>query len=247
MNITHGLRRALQVNPDGLATVFGSWRRSWREIGERVARLASGFHALGVKPGDRVAILSLNSDRYLEVYLATGWAGAVVVPLNIRWSPLENEDAMRDCRANVLLVDKAFAPIGAALTKVIDGLTLIYADDGGAPEGMLDYEALLRRSDPVPDALPSASDLAGIFYTGGTTGRSKGVMLSHGNLMANAMNALAEGLFGGGAVYLHAAPMFHFANGAAMYSILLSGGSNVMIPSFTPDNVLAAFRSEDHV
>ena len=244
MNITHGLRRALQVNPDGLATVFGSRRRNWREIGDRVARLASGFHALGVKPGDRVAILSLNSDRYLEVYLATGWAGAVVVPLNIRWSPLENEDAMRDCRANVLLVDKAFAPIGLALTKVIDGLTLIYADDGEAPEGMLDYEALLRRSDPVPDAMPSASDLAGIFYTGGTTGRSKGVMLSHGNLMANAMNALAEGLFGGGAVYLHAAPMFHLANGAAMYSILLIGGSNVMIPSFTPDNVLAAFQNE---
>ena len=103
MNITHGLRRALQVNPDGLATVFGGRRRNWREIGDRVARLASGFHALGVRPGDRVAILSLNSDRYLEVYLATGWAGAVVVPLNIRWSPLENEDAMRDCIVLVLM------------------------------------------------------------------------------------------------------------------------------------------------
>ena len=92
--------------------------------------------------------------------------------------------------------------------------------------------------------MAEGSDLAGIFYTGGTTGRSKGVMLSHGNLMANALNALAEGLFGGGAVYLHAAPMFHLANGAAMYSILLSGGSNVIIPSFTPDNVLAAFQNE---
>ena len=244
MNITHGLRRALQVNPDGLATVYGKRRRNWREIGDRVARLAAGFHALGLEAGDRVAILSMNSDRYLEVYLATGWAGGVVVPLNIRWSPLENEDAMRDCRANVLLVDKAFAPVAAALTKAIDGLTLIYADDGDVPAGMLDYETLLRKHDPVPDAMAKGSDLAGIFYTGGTTGRSKGVMLSHGNLMANAQNALAEGLFGGGAVYLHAAPMFHLANGAAMYSILLSGGSNVMIPSFTPDNVLAAFQNE---
>ena len=119
MNITHGLRRALQVNPDGLATVYGKRRRNWREIGDRVARLAAAFHALGVKAGDRVAILSMNSDRYLETYLACGWAGAVVVPLNIRWSPLENEDAMRDCRANVLLVDKAFAPVAAALTKAI--------------------------------------------------------------------------------------------------------------------------------
>ena len=75
----------------------------------------------------------------------------------------------------------------------------------------------------------TAADLAGIFYTGGTTGRSKGVMLSHGNLMVNALNALGEGLFPSAAIYLHAAPMFHLANGAAMYSLLLSGGSNVMI------------------
>ena len=87
MNITHGLRRALQINPNGLATVFGDRRRNWREIGERVSRLAAGLRALGANPGDRVAMLSLNSDRYLELYLATAWAGAVIVPLNIRWSP----------------------------------------------------------------------------------------------------------------------------------------------------------------
>src|SRR5581483_4719590 len=86
--------------------------------------------------------------------------------------------------------------------------------------------------------------LAGIFYTGGTTGRSKGVMLSHGNLMVNALNALGEGLFQSSAIYLHAAPMFHLANGAAMYSLLLSGGSNVMIQGFTPEGVMAAIQSE---
>jgi long-chain acyl-CoA synthetase len=244
MNITHGLRRALQINPNGLATVFGDRRRNWREIGERVPRLAAGLRSLGVNPGDRVAILSLNSDRYLEVYLATAWAGAVIVPLNIRWSPLENEDAMRDCRAGILFVDKAFASTGAALAKEISGLKLIYADDGDAPSGIERYEALLARSEPMPDAMRTAADLAGIFYTGGTTGRSKGVMLSHGNLMANALNALGEGLFPSSAIYLHAAPMFHLANGAAMYSLLLSGGSNVMIQGFTPEGMMAVVQKE---
>ena len=245
MNVTHGLRRALQINPNVLATVFGSRRRSWREIGERVARLGAGLRSLGAKSGDRVAVLCQNSDRYLEIYLATAWAGAVVVPLNIRWSPLENEDAMRDCRAHILFVDKTFAAIGTALARTLPGLKLIYADDGDTPAEMESYEALVLRSEPVPDAMREANDLAGIFYTGGTTGRSKGVMLSHGNLMASAMNALGEGFFRGGApIYLHAAPMFHLANGAAMYALLLSGGSNVIIPSFTPEGVMAAIQNE---
>jgi long-chain acyl-CoA synthetase len=243
MNTTHGLRRALQINPDGLATVFGERRRNWREVGERVARLAAGLRAHGANPGERVAVLSLNSDRYLELYLATAWAGAVIVPLNIRWSPLENEDALADCRAVVLVVDKAFAATGAGLAKAVPGLKLVYADDGAVPAGMEGYEALLARSEPIPDAMRESADLAGIFYTGGTTGRSKGVMLSHGNLMANALNALGEGLFAGTATYIHAAPMFHLANGAAMYSLLLSGGSNVIIQSFTPEGKMAAVQN----
>ncbi|WP_420131824.1 acyl-CoA synthetase [Rhodopseudomonas sp.] len=244
MNITHGLRRALQINADGLATVFNGRKRNWREVGDRVARLASGLRALGVGEGERVAILSMNSDRYLEMYLAAGWCGGVIVPLNIRWSALENEDALKDCRAVALVVDKAFAATGAALAKAIPSMALIYADDGDVPEGMRSYEDIISAHEPIPDAMRKADDLAGIFYTGGTTGRSKGVMLSHGNLMANALNALGEGLFPGTSVYLHAAPMFHLANGAAMYSLLLSGGSNVMVPSFTPEGVMQAMQDE---
>ena len=189
-------------------------------------------------------MLSLNSDRYLELYLAVGWAGAVIVPLNIRWSPLENEDAMRDCRAEILFVDKAFAPVGVALAKALPELKLVYADEGETPAGMDNYETLIAQSEPVTDAMRSRDDLAGIFYTGGTTGRSKGVMLSHGNLMANALNALSEGMFPGTSIYLHAAPMFHLANGGAMYAVLLSGGSNVVIQGFTPDGVAAAMQKE---
>ena len=166
MNVTHGLRRALQINPHGLATVCGSRRRTWREIGERAQRLAGGLRSLGAGNGDRIAVLSLNSDRYLELYLATAWAGTVIVPLNIRWSGIENEDALRDCRAGILVVDKAFAATGTALAKAVPGLKLVYADDGETPPEIENYEALLARSEPIPDAMRTAADLAGIFYTG---------------------------------------------------------------------------------
>jgi long-chain acyl-CoA synthetase len=86
MNVTQGLRRVLQTNSERIATVDGDRRRCWREIGDRVARLADGLQRLGVKHGDRVAVLMLNSDRYLELYLGIAWAGAVIVPTNIRWS-----------------------------------------------------------------------------------------------------------------------------------------------------------------
>jgi long-chain acyl-CoA synthetase len=245
MNVTYGLRRALQINADGPATTYSGRRRTWRELGERIPRLAAGLSALGVGQGDRVSVLSLNSDRYLELYLAVGWAGAVIVPLNIRWSTIEYEDVLRDCRASVLHVDKALAASGAVLANTIPGLKTIYADDGDTPAGMQSYESSIEQNTPMPDAMRSAADLAGIFYTGGTTGRSKGVMLSHGNLMATARNLLGEGMLPPATTYLHAAPMFHLADASATYALLLSGGSSVIIPAFTPEGVMTAIENEN--
>lgn len=242
MNVTHGLRRALQINANGTAMIMGDRKRTWSEVGERVTRFAGALPAMDVGAGDRIAVLMLNQDRYLELYLAVAWAGAVIVPVNIRWSEAEIEDSLRDCRPLVLVVDNAFAEMGGRIAERMGTLRLIHADDGATPSGSASYEALIQASPPVPDAMQPGDDLAGIFYTGGTTGRSKGVMLSHTNLMANAFNTLAEGLFPGDSVYLHAAPMFHLANGAAMYSLLLSGGTNVLIRGFTPEGVMQAIE-----
>ena len=153
MNITQGLRRALQINPDGLAIVCGERRQNWRR--NRRTRGAPGRrHPLARRQdGDRVAILSLNSDRYLELYLAAGWSGTVIVPLNIRWSPLENEDAMRDCRAEHPVRRQGICTVGSALAKAIPGLKLVYADDGETPAGMESYETLIARNAPMPDAM----------------------------------------------------------------------------------------------
>ncbi len=243
MNITHGLRRALQIKSPAIATIFEGRRRTWREIGDRVSRLAGSLRARGLGHGDRIAVLMLNQDRYIECYLAASWAGAVIVPLNTRWGVEENAHALTDCGAKLLVVDSTFATAGMTLAaNASDGLRLIYADDDAVPGGMLGYEALLEASGQMPDAMAAPDDLAAIFYTGGTTGRSKGVMLSHRNITANAFNGLAEGLFPDTAVYLHAAPMFHVANGAGMYSKFLSGGTSVVIKAFKPEAVFDAIE-----
>jgi long-chain acyl-CoA synthetase len=244
MNTTYGLHRALLLNRDGFAVSFENHQRTWAKIGDRVARLAGALASIGVARGDRIAVLMLNQDRYLELYLAVAWAGAVIVPLNIRWSAFENEDALRDCRPKVLVIDAAFAKIAVDLAHKIEGLTVVYADDPAIdlPSATLNYETILAGAQPVADAGVPDTDLAGIFYTGGTTARSKGVMLSHRNLLSNARNLQAEGLAGENATYLHVAPMFHLANASLMYLHFFTVSRHAFVRMFTPDGVARAIE-----
>ena len=96
MNLTQMLNSSADSAPASIATRCGSRSRSWSETRERVSRLARALRELGVSRGDRVAILALNSDRYTEYYFAVWWAGAVVVPMNLRWSAKENAYALND-------------------------------------------------------------------------------------------------------------------------------------------------------
>jgi long-chain acyl-CoA synthetase len=252
MSTTFGLHRAVQFYPDATATLFEDRTRNWREVAERVARLAAALRGHGVAEGERAAILMLNQDRYFELYLALAWAGAVAVPLNIRWSAAENLDCLRDCRPKLLVVDSVFAQMGGGLAAAA-GLPLVFADDGATPEGALDYEALLAAAEPMADAEAHEESLAGVFYTGGTTGRSKGVMLSHRNLLANARNMLAyssKQLRAEGNVILHAAPMFHLAAVSAMHSWLLRGDAHAIVRLFSPEAVargIERFRANQTV
>ncbi|HSW14015.1 MAG TPA: long-chain-fatty-acid--CoA ligase [Solimonas sp.] len=242
--LTQGLHRASSLYPGRLATVFGERRRSYGELAERVSRLAAGLQQLGVRRGDRVGVLAMNSDRYLELYYAIWWAGGVINPLNIRWSPREIAYSLDDCQTHVVLVDEAFAPMADALAERSQALrTVIYAGDGEPRGGMFSYEQLIAENAPVADAMRCNEDLAGIFYTGGTTGFPKGVMLSHANLWscsAAAMEAVAPA----GLTALHAAPMFHLADGMFLLALTMRGSSQVIVPAFEPVAVAAAIEQE---
>lgn len=244
-NLSQSLHRTIQQKPRGIATRFQGREHTWTQFGERVARLAGALQALGVKPGDRVAMMAMNADRYLEYYYATWWAGGVVNPVNIRWSAAEVAYSLDDCDTRILIVDDAFAGVVETLraqTRV--PLTVLYWGKGDAPAGMRSTEALIAEAAPVPDAMRSGDDLAGIFYTGGTTGFPKGVMLTHLNLASNAISNVAEGIVMPGGITLFAAPMFHLANGAAMLASMNLGNTTVFVPSFTPTGVLESIQNE---
>jgi acyl-CoA synthetase (AMP-forming)/AMP-acid ligase II len=245
MEVTQALHRAVARQPNGVATICGGRRHTFSELQDRVSRLASALLDLGVQGGDRVGILSQNSDRYVEYFMAVPWAGAAVNPVNTRWSPVEIAYSLDDCDTKVLLIDDPFLPMLPEIVQRSTSLrTLIHVGDGPTPDGMLSYEAILADALPVPDARRGGTDLAGVFYTGGTTGFPKGVMLSHDALCQNSLFSVAEGMARAGAVGLHAAPLFHIAAITVLGFLWTVGGIHVTLPTFTPLGVLEAIERE---
>ncbi len=245
MKISSTISRNMQVNGNGTATIFGGRQHSWSQFGERIAKLAAGLRNLGLERGDRVAVLSLNNDRYMESYFGVPWGGHVLVPINTRLAPPEVVFWLNDSGATVLMVDDAFVPM---LPKIQDQLEsvkhVVFLGDGPAPQGMLSFEGLLEGSSAMAAVESSSEDLAILLYTGGTTGRSKGVMLSQHNVLFNALQFAPTVGYRSNSVYLHAAPMFHIADGTCTYAIATAAGSSVIIPGFEPEAALRAVQ--DH-
>ena len=240
--LTQPLRRAAQINGKGVATICGERRRTWSEVAERVARLAGGLRRLGLDTGGRAAVLALNSDRYFELYSAIAWAGGVIVPMNTRLAAAENAYVIADSTPDLLLADDA----GIALLDAADVAAVkarVYTGDGAAPAGWVGYEALVAESEPAPDAGRHGADLAALCYTGGSTGKAKGVMLSHENLISNAMNVVGMVGYDKSSVYLHAGPMFHLADAMAVFSVTMIGATHVFVPKFEVGACVAAMAA----
>ncbi len=239
MYMTQALRRWAKLRPNEGAYISDARQLTWAELADRVARLAGGLHALGLKHEDRVAILALNSERYAEAYYGIFWAGANVVPMNIRWSVPEHVYSIKDSESRFLIVDDTFAEVGAEVAAQCPSVEfIIFAGDGPTPNGAMRYEDLLANNAPAEDAFRNGEDLAGIFYTGGTTGFPKGVMLPHRALWASAICFATGTNITTDDRLLHAAPLFHIAGSAMLFSVSLFGGSHVFIPGFEPKTFL---------
>lgn len=245
MYLTQSLQRSLQQSPEHTVTVFGERRRTFRAFADRVARLAAALQRLGMARGDRVGMLALNSDQYLEYVMGVWWGGGVINPVNVRWNVAEIVYSLDDCDTGILIVDDAFLPLVEAIrSKAARAPVVIHAGEQATPEGILSFEQLISAASPVADARRGGEDLACIMYTGGTTGFPKGVMQSHRNLWSAAIQRMTEMPPLRGGSNLHVAPFFHIAGLARAVVQFLAGETHVIVAAFDPAVVLRTIERE---
>ena len=232
MNVGTFLTKAARTFPENAAVVFAGKTLTYAEFDARVNRLANAMRALGVQSGDTVAILQFNRPETLEAMYASFKAGCGAVPINFRLHVNEYAYIIDHAEAKIVICSSEF---NDDLLKVRDRLPRVkhLVAVSGAHRELLDYESLLSdASSAWSDVSVHPDDLAWLFYTSGTTGRPKGAMLTHRNLVAMAMNFYADICpgFGPKDVTLHAAPLSH---GSGLYAIpsVAKGAKNVIMES----------------
>jgi len=227
--------------------VDGARSATYRELGERVHALARALSALGIGAGERLALLELNSQAFIETTFAAAGIGAIVVPLNYRLSPGEIGAILRDAGARAVVARAAWAPLlRAALGEGTPVDTVVWIDGPASsvePARVKSYEALLGlHAGPFEAWAVDPDEVAQLYYTSGTTGRPKGVKLTHRNVCLHALGAVAELKLDERDVWGHIAPMFHLADAWATFAITWVGGRHVMVPSFAPEAALRAIQ-----
>jgi len=244
------LSRTAESHPDKIALICGDKRYSYAQFKERVDRLACGLESININKIDKIAIIHKNCHRFLEAYFAAAKIGAILVPINYRLSPNDFVYILNNSQTKVLI---AQSHLISSIIENREKLPLLrniilteLEKTNRLNEMHLEYESLLESAilKKEPANIKEDSDIAQIYYTSGTTGSPKGVILTHKNNWEHAEGTITELGLSSSDKWLHVSPMFHLADAWAVWSITMVAATHVMIPSFEPKLVLQAI--EEH-
>lgn len=249
MPLNEILHRAVRLFPHKEAVVCGDLRMDYETFSRRVWCLSNVLRAHGLKRGDRVAILHQNCHVFLESYFAATHLGLVLVPLNIRLSTPELAMILNDCQARIMIIQGLFSGMVGDISMnvpALEGMIWTQRDFKISGSRQWDYESLLKDQSDMPpqDGAMGDDDLAHLYYTSGTTGRPKGVMLTHKNVKTHALGTIAEIGLSDKDTWFHVAPLFHLADAWATFAITWVGGKHVIQPAFDALRVLDGIAEE---
>ena len=241
-------RRAVHLYPQKIGVVDGSKRFTYLEFGERVNRLAMGLHSLGIRKADVVSFISYNTHHLLEAYYGVIQVGAILNPVNVRLAGEEIEFILNHSESQIVFYHADFRLL---IQKLLPRLSTVknfveIEPIQTLPENGQEYEDLLAAaggntfSEPVADENAPAE----LFYTSGTTGRPKGVVLSHRTLYLHALGILTDLHFSDRDVLLHVVPLFHVNGWGSPHFLTAVGGKHVMTWKITPQEIFRLIQEE---
>jgi acyl-CoA synthetase (AMP-forming)/AMP-acid ligase II len=243
------LRKALDLYPEKIAIIDRERSYTYQQIGKRVAGLARFLKSQGIQAQDRISILEVNSHSFLEAYYAAAGLGAILNPLNYRLAAREVAFILKDAGSRWLIASTRFAPVVIGALKKgskLDGILWI----GEGPVESISiqchrYEDVVCANAGDFKAISvDENQVAHLYYTSGTTGRPKGVMLTHKNVCYHALGTIAELKLVDTDIWGHIAPMFHLADAWATFAITWVGGRHVMVGEFDAETVMATIEKE---
>lgn len=238
VSMAHFIERNARVYPDKLAVSHQDVSYTWSAYAQRAGAIAGALNKLGLRKGDRIAYLGLNSADLHILYFAPCMGGMVLVPMNYRLAAREMIQCMQDCGARVLISDDTFLDLAQTVVQELPDVTWIVTDDVPPRDGTLRLEDLIAEGVDPSEPQGAGDDTLIIYYSGGTTGKPKGVELSHWNLFVNATGTAPAYGFKPFERHLLVGPMFHLAAGARVYTCAVLPAEMVLQSKFEPRSML---------
>src|SRR6266516_2631116 len=236
------LQRSALVFPGKIAVVHGERQYTYRELAERVYRLASHLRATGMQKHDRAAFLSPNTPALLEAHYAVPAAGGILVAVNTRLSTPEIDFILKHSGAKYLFVDRELYPLVEPLP--LEGIQVVRIEESGAAEDPSEVFLAQGAPGPITSWLEDEEETISINYTSGTTGNPKGVMYTYRGAYINALSEAMETGMNSSSVYLWTLPMFHCNGWCFTWAVTAEGATHVCLRKIDPNAIWEMLENE---